>query len=182
MKRLGWLLLVLAVPQGGCATAGTPPAAVADVHFELEYTNFAWQPSWRGVVVHADGSVVGYDLGGQPWEHAEREYVTRDQLEQKWAQRAQERPAAPADAAATMAARASAAAGGSLTEPQNRCADACTLTYTAYLFDAERGSYRRIVLRREGDVVQRNSAAAARQIADWLSSLELVYVPAGCRA
>ena len=55
-----------------------------------------------------------------------------------------------------------------------------TITYSAYRYDASRDAFRRVVVRREGDIAQLSESAAGRAIADWLVSLQLVSRIEGC--
>ena len=173
-----WLLLAL--PLAGCASI-TAPAANGTTVFEVEYVNYAWVPTWRGFVIDSTGTINSYDRKGKAWQPGNADYPTRAELVGKYA--VNSKPAGSVEVATfrAMEQRAGAAAAGPVSDPVNRCADAGTITYSAWLYDSEQDAFRRVLLWREGDVAQLNQSAAGRAIADWLRSLQLVPGFGGCQ-
>lgn len=170
------LLLALA----GCSGITTPGRSGSTV-FEVEYVNFAWVPTWQGIAIDSTGAVHRYDLKGQPWDPKRPDYPSREELTAKYASNTQ--PAGSVDPAQfeIMQVRAGRAAAGPISEPTNRCADAGTVTYTAWLYDAEQDAFRRVLLWREGDTAQLNQSVDARALVVWLKGLQVAPQIQGCQ-
>lgn len=171
---------LLLVALAGCSGITTPGRSGTTV-FEVEYVNFAWVPTWRGFAIDTTGAVHRYDLNGRPWNPKQLDYPSREELATKYASNTQ--PAGNVDPAQfeIMQARAGRAAAGPISEPTHLCADAGTLTYTAWLYDSEQDAFRRVVLWREGDMAQLNQSSDARALVEWLRSLQLVPPIQGCQ-
>jgi hypothetical protein len=171
---------LLFLPLAGCNGITTPGGTVSTV-FEVEYANFAWVPTWRGFAIDSTGAIHGYDLKGKPWQPRNDDYPSREELVAKYASNTQSAGSVEPDDFSAMQERAGRAAAGPLSDPQYRCADAGTVTYSAWIYDAEQDAYRRVLLWREGDVAQLNRSADAMALADWLRSLQLVPQIQGCQ-
>jgi hypothetical protein len=165
------LPLALSLAGASCTEPLAPPAP-GEVLFEVEYVNFAWGRSWHGFVVESDGKVYSYDLAdtGQ-WPPAEEDHFPASELEAKYAHQRRLVTAVTPTEAASRYARVGEAAAGSLTPPQGVCADAGTLRYSALLYDASTGTYRRLLLHQAGDVARTNTSPAARELYRWLADV-----------
>jgi len=177
--RVGFCALLI-MPLAGCAGI-TTPAPNGSTVFEVEYVNFAWVPTWRGFAIDSTGAVHSYDLKGIPWQPRDADYPTRAELAAKYAASTQPDSSIEPATFRTMQERAGRAAAGPVSQPRNWCADAGTVTYSAWLYDAEQDAFRRVLLWREGDTAQLNQSADGRAIADWLISLRLVPPIQGCQ-
>lgn len=164
--------LIAALPLGACASA-TGPVDIAGTFFEIEYVNFAWIPTWQGAFIDSTGAIHRYDLEGSVVEGPDDEYVPAAELQAKWQRNREQAGQIPAGDFAQLADLVPAAADGTLSAPRTWCADAGTVTYRAYRYEAAHGAFRRVTLRREGDVAQRNESAAAAAIAQRLLALDL---------
>ena len=174
------LVTLALLPLAGCAGITTPIITSSTV-FEVEYVNFAWVPTWRGFAIDSTGTISRYDLRGQPWQPKDEELPTRAELAAKHHTNAVPVGSVGDAELQAMQERAGPAAAGPLSAPQYGCADAGTVTYSVYLLDAGRGGYRRVVLRREGDIAQLNQSAPGRALADWLRTLQLLPTIDGCQ-
>lgn len=173
MRNVLPFCLLGALPLGGCAGT-TGPADPTGTFFEVEYVNFAWVPTWRGIFMDSTGAIYRYDLDGSVADGAEDEYVPGAALHAKWQRKRESAGQIGPGTFAELAGRVPAAADGTLTTLEHRCNDAGTVTYSAYRYQAARGAFRRVILRREGDIAQRNESAAARAIAERLEQLALM--------
>ena len=176
----GMLAIFLLLPAAAC-TSITAPGANGTTLFEIEYVNYAWVPTWRGFVIDSTGAIHSYDLKGKPWEPGNADYPTRAELGAKYTTNS--KPAGDVDLATfqAMEARAGGAAAGPISDPTGGCADAGTVTYSAWLYDSAQDAFRRVLLWREGDIAQMNRSADGRAIADWLKSLQLEHAIQGCQ-
>lgn len=180
MKQRLLLAGVALLGLAGCTSISAPVDAEGTL-FEVEYVNFAWVPTSTGFVIEPSGRIHSFDLGGRPWTTADDEWVSGPELEAKWATNSEEKGTVSSSVVEQMSARVGAAAAGGLSEPVNRCADAGTITYSAYRYDPTRAKFQRVVVRREGDIAQLSKSLAGRAIADWLVSLELYRGFDGCQ-
>src|SRR3982751_2224623 len=165
------LPLVLSLSAASCAEALTPPPAPGSVLFEVESVNFAWGRNWNGFVVDAEGRVYAYDLGDTNLLPAESDVFTAAELEAKYAHKRRLVTTVAAAEAAARYARVADALPGPLTPPKGVCADAGTVRYSALLYDASAGTYRRLLLHQRGDVAQANTSPAARELYHWLAQV-----------
>ena len=176
-----WALIyvLLLLPLGGCATI-TSPVETEGTVFEVEYVNFAWVPTWRGFTIDSTGTIRSYDRKGKAWQPQNADNPTSSELVAKYDN---SHPAGTVDRATVIAMqqRAGSAATGPWSEPKYRCADAGTVTYSAWLYDAATDRFERVLLWREGDVAQLNQSTDGRAIAEWLRSLQLVPGFQGCQ-
>jgi len=174
------MFAVFSLPLIGCAST-TAPGPTGGTIFEVEYVNFAWVPTWKGFAIDSTGAIHSYDLEGKPWEPQDPDYVTRAELASKYT--ANPRPAGVVDPAKfrAMQDRAGHAAAGPLSEPQSRCADAGTTTYSAWIYDPGQDAYRRVLLWREGDIARVNQSTDATAITDWLMARQLLPRQDGCQ-
>jgi hypothetical protein len=171
-------LLVL-LPLTACAST-TAPSAGPGTFLEIEFVNFAWVPTWTGVVIDSAGAAYAFDLEGAPWQHAEAEYVTRAALLEKWQQRRAPREPVGSSTLAALAEKAAASEGAPLQPPRYGCNDAGTITYSTWRYDSARGAYRRTVVRREGDMAQVSTSPAGRSLGEQLAGLDFLPRIDGC--
>lgn len=164
----------------GCNSV-TAPVDAAGTLFEVEYANYAWVPTYYGFVIDAEGTIHRFDFDGKTWEGSGRERLSEGELEAKWRHGAEVTGEVDDGTIEAMRTRAAGVAAGNLTPPQNLCADAGTITYSAYRYDPETREFGRVILQREGDVAQVNQSADARAIVEWLISLELIPRVEGCQ-
>lgn len=164
------LSLVLPLAAASCAEPFTPPPP-GPVLFEVESINFAWGRHWGGFVVDADGKVYAYDLSKTDLMPQQGDEFTAAELETKYAR---ERRLVATVSAAEVASRYAAVGGtlaGRLSAPHGVCADAGITRFTALLYDASTGRYRRILLHQRGNVARTNTAPAARELYQWLAEV-----------
>jgi len=172
------LPLVLSLTAVSCAETLTPAPDPGSVLFEVEYVNFAWGRSWNGFVLDAEGRVYAYDLGDTNLWPAEGDVFAASELEAKYAHQRRLVTTVAATEAASRYARVADALSGTLTPPKGVCADAGTVRYSALLFDASAGTYRRLLLHQRGDVAQANTSPAARELYRWLEQVTSTHVGA----
>jgi hypothetical protein len=176
MTPLLWLSLFAAQAAGGAAPA--LPAGQVFL-FEVSRTNFAWGYRHEGLYVDRDGRVFRFarPRQGQPWAPAADETYTEAELRARFG--ADPHPAgriAPAELAA-MAGLIGAAARGALGTPRQAGADQGELYFGCYTYDEGTGRYRRVLLRREGDWVQANTAPEAVELVNRLRALWAAPAP-----
>ena len=164
------LSLVLPLAAASCAEPLTPPSP-GPLLFEVEAINYAWGRHWSGFVVDAQGQVYAYELVAPTEMPPERDEFTAAELEAKYAHGRRLVTTIPATEAASRYGRVGAALSGLATAPLNVCFDAGVVRYTALLYDASTGRYRRLLLHQRGDWARTNTSPAARELYRWLAGV-----------
>ena len=164
------LTAVCALALASCAEPLTPPEP-GQFLFEVEYANSAWGWSWNGYVVDAEGHVYSYDLDDTHQFPPAADEIPAAELEGKYAhRRALVRSVSAAEVQARYA-QVGGALAGTLTPEQGVCADAGIARYTALIYDASSGTYRRLLLHQRGDIARTNTSPAARDLYHWLADV-----------
>jgi len=161
------LPLLLPLAAAACADPLTPPPP-GRFRFEVEYVNFAWGFSYHGYVVDEEGHVYSYDLGDTQQQPPAGDEFSAADLEAKYAHRRALAGSVSAAEVQSRYARVGDALAGTLTPEQGVCADAGTTRYTALIYNQDTGTYRRLLLRQNGDVARTNTSPAAAELFRWL--------------
>lgn len=163
----------------GCTSdPASQDTTTGNVLVEVEYINYAWGRDYFGFFLNGQGEVYKYDRKGSAWTAQDSTVFSAVALEEKYASRT------------LLQTRAASEVGGveskvgtltpSLSGEKHQCADAGTLTYWAYKYDGSTARYTRYLLRREGDVAQQNTSAAAQDLITYIRSLGLIQEFIGC--
>jgi hypothetical protein len=176
-------LLLAAVPAllaSACANDLLPRPEPGAYVFEVQYTNYAWAPTWQGVSVDAGGDVWWFDASDARNAQPEGDRISSRALQAKYAHhRRLVAHVDPVDLAAREALVA-AAAHGPLQAPRGGCADAGILTYRAFRYDAATDTYAPVLLHQQGDEARANSAPQAAQLTAWLRTFGHGFDGVGC--
>lgn len=141
--------------------------------FEVEYAS-SWFPTWTGIAIDREGDITSYRREDTPWVPETPDNFTIEELEAKYG-------ANPAVIGqldpATLEQRFGqiAGVGDDFTTPNFVCADAGSLTYTAFAYDESTGRYRPLRLREEGDAPVQNRSGSALSLSAWLRTVMLDY-------
>jgi hypothetical protein len=143
------------------------------VLLEIEYINYAFNPTYFGWFIDASGRVFRYDQDLPTAPNTSIAEWTPEELSEKFGIyfEVAQRPLAEING---LDAQISAAAAGSLSPAKMECADAGTLTYRAFTYDRQDEVYRSVLLRVEGDVARQNTSQAAQQLIAYIRSLQLL--------
>lgn len=163
--------------SSGPDSGDRPPAL-----FEIEYMNYAYLPTWKGFYIDASGKLYSYDRSAvSDSMPAERSEYTHAELMEKFGVNRRLVRSISTASLQDMAELIPDAAGGSVTEPEDRCADAGILRFRAFIYKANTGKFEAVPLRMEGDRVQVNESEAAETLYEWLDDLKLVNHIESCQ-
>ena len=182
MRRTLAALMVLGATA--CAATTTEPEFndEAPALLEIEYTNAAWAPTWNGYYIDSSGALYSWNASERNLSTYPRdEELTHAELMQKLTARRQKVRDLSTTELQDIAELIPAAANGNLTTPQSRCADAGQLVFRAYTYDSQRGLFKPVTLRVEGDVVRKNTSGAAQEIYEYLDELGVAQHINGCQ-
>ena len=186
MKRVSllWLLLgfvltscvtVVSNPPGGPnPSPSSPPTVRQHFLFEKSYTNFAWGYQHRGIYVDGRGDIYSYQYGPQNTQPTppNGEIITDQSLETKYNANRKLIGKVEPRLLQEMTARIRPASLGKQSERVSQGADMGSTQRLAYLWIPQTGTYRKVELRVTGDWAYHNLSPAARELADWLDSLQ----------
>ena len=149
------LPLLAAASLAACNETTGPDDARAPVLIEIEYVNYAWTPQFFGFFVDASGDVSSYNREGAPWDHRDASAITEERLAEKFSLKRTLVTTRDTAELRTVATKVNQVNPGQLTEQKLVCADAGTLTYRAYKYNAGSRTYTPVLLRVEGDLAKR---------------------------
>lgn len=169
MPRLRLLLAIVPALLGSaCANDLLPRPQPGAYVFEVQYTNYAWGPTWQGVSVDANGDVWSFDASDVRNPQPESDPITGVALQAKYAHHRRLVAHVGAQELALREAMIAAAAHGPLNAPVGGCADAGILKYRAFQYEAATDTYTPVLLHQQGDEARANSAPEAAQLTAWL--------------
>jgi hypothetical protein len=168
----GGVVTVWTSVPGAVGTA--PAAALGDIVFEVESTNFAWGYQQSGRYITANGDVVGFRIPADrahflQGASADGLYRT-DALAAKFENQSRALwtlPPASIEHAKTLALELAHLPPGEMTRHE-KLYDAGETVYVVYVATGAKDRYRRIVLTERGDYDSDNAAPQAAQLRHWL--------------
>lgn len=163
---------------GGAVCGLMPEAPTADSSapvqkylFEVEYANRAWGFHHYGIWIDDAGGVWRYDLAEGEGELKGTGPYKGSDLQARYTHKKEYVATIPSDSLRRMSALIAAASLGRSSDTTMPMADAGTVLYRAWKFDAASDTYREVGLRMRGDMHYDNLAPEAAAIADWLETL-----------
>jgi hypothetical protein len=177
-KTMVTILVVIAGAAGCSEPSGLSEAE--RVLLDVEYINLAAGTTYFGFHVDGSGNVYRYDRNGTSWERQDSAVHTPSELAGKYVPINNLLFTRPRAEVRELIPTIDEAALGPLSTPHTPCADAGTLKYLAYTYDADAGRYTPVLLRAEGDFAQLNTSAAAQDLIAYIRSLALLPELQGC--
>lgn len=148
--------------------------------FEIEYINHAWGRVWTGLYVDDLGRIFSYDLSDTTWDHQSDTSFSAAELMDKYSHDNKRIGTIDPGVLAQQRVLIRGASEGNLTEPVGRCADFGVVTYSAFLYDAQKDRYTPVLLQQEGDLARKNDANGAALLVSWLKTLDERFDNAYC--
>lgn len=173
-------LLSVALLSAACTESATGVRDSERIVLEIEYINYAWEPTYFGFFVDGTGRIFRYDRNGAAWPDQDAASWSVRELDDKFVPVRNQVDEVPSAEIAALAPVIDAAAAGTLSPVKSECADAGTLTYRAYRYNPDDGRYSAVLLRQEGDHARQNTSQAAQQLIAYIRSLELLEELLGC--
>jgi hypothetical protein len=144
------------------------------VYCERSYTNFAWGYQHNGIYIDPQGNLYSYKYHrtDKPWSPKQAESPTEPELEDKYSHGRQLiRTIEPQEWQAKRKLLV-AASNGQMSARKQRGADMGANVCRCYVFDEASSHYKEVELRVRGDWSYENLAPSAKELADWLESLQ----------
>jgi len=164
----------------GCLT--TPKAVNAIEQkflFEIMYLNYAWGFQLRGIYIDNQGHVYKYNHSHEVWRPSNTEFYTEKELLRKYESNKEFIETVNKQTLLEMYNLIKAADEGKLSKAVQKCNDAGTTAYIAYLFDSKASTYKPLLLYQTGDWAQKNLSESAKVLYEWLFTFE-GWAPGAC--
>lgn len=154
--------------------------ASQEILFDITSVNFAWGYRLTGYYVDCAGAVYRYDHSGEIWNPSAEPIPAAELLEKYSRERELVGKILIAELSA-MFELVEAASAGPLDHPVDTgCRDFGVIVHYAYLYDTQVDAYRPVLLHQRGDWGQRNNAASAKILHDWLNEQLGLESPPDC--
>jgi hypothetical protein len=147
--------------------------------FEVTYVNHAWGFQLRGIYIDKPGQVYKYDHSHEVWRPSNPNFYTEEELLRKFESNKEFVKAVDSQTLLKMYNLIRTAKQGTFSEPVQRCNDAGTTAYIAYLFDSKANTYKPLLLYQVGDWARKNLSESAKVLYEWLFTFE-GWAPGAC--
>ncbi|MDX9880512.1 MAG: hypothetical protein RBS73_00505 [Prolixibacteraceae bacterium] len=144
-------------------------SAGEEIVFQFEYLNYAWGKQHHGFLIAPDGTKYSYN-NPENWVFRENNQIKAEDFINNLAVCVNEGKV-DTDELNRMKALVLKVDETQLTEPENTMYDAGSESYSFYVKDVTKGTYRQVILLNRGDWSQENKDKDAKEIAGWLMQL-----------
>jgi len=144
-------------------------SATDEIVFQFEYINYAWGKQHRGFLITSDGTKYSYN-NPENWVFQENNQIKAEDFLNNLSACTNDGKVDVSELN-RMKALVLKVDENQLTEPKNTMYDAGSESYSFYIKDAIKGTYRQITLLNRGDWSQENKDNDAQEIANWLVGL-----------
>ncbi len=160
-------ILMLFIPAMASAMSSRP-SIKQEYLFEFSHINFAWGFQMSGMYIDKQGNVYTYDHSHEPWKPSSDEYLTEQDLQEKFAHKNEQVKSIDISVLKRMHKLIIPASRGKLSERVNRCFDFGSGSYSTYLYDAQTKRYTNVLLYQYGDWAKKNLSEEAKVLYEWL--------------
>lgn len=153
---------------------------IPKVVFEYQHVNFAWQPLYKGWFIDDVGNLKCYKLTGancREWKQVDQDgFIAEDDLGYNYSLAKEEITTIPSEEISEKSADMEVLINnGEISQPVHVGYDRGFSAFVCYLWDSEKGKYKRILLHREGNYNQTNLHPKAVELTEWLSGINKKY-------
>lgn len=144
------------------------------VYFEMHSANSAWGFHNSGYVIDSAGNVLSFELSQKSYAWNEPDslgFITSEAMNINVSRCNSVIQKLNADSLALYVRKIPAASLGKISKPKQVMADAGSISYSAYIYDAKKDRYKRVLLKMWGDWMITNDAPEAQQLYLWMSKL-----------
>lgn len=144
------------------------------VYFEMHYVNAAWSHQNSGYVIDSVGNVLAFNLSQKSYAWNESDslgYISAEAMGVNVSRCNSVIQKLDADSLAFYVRKIPAASLGRISKPQQVMADAGSISYSAFIFDAKKQRYKKVLLKIRGDWMVTNDAPEAQQLYLWMNRI-----------
>jgi len=160
-------IVIILIPVLTFAMGGKPSTEQRYL-FEYSHINFAWGFQMSGMYIDKNGNVYKYNHSHAPWKPSNEEYLTEEDLQEKYAHKNELVSTIDHSVLDKMHKLTRPAGEGEISQSQKKCFDAGSGIYTGYLFGSKTGQYKPVLLYQVGDRPKKNLSDEAKVLYEWL--------------
>lgn len=143
-----------------------------DILFQMEYINHAWGYAHNGFFIDANGNILTYNLP-EKWNFpADDQTITRIAMTENMDICKIADTRIQSEELHKYTNYIDNIAASKITSPKNVAADAGSLSYYCFQYSESTMSYKRILIRTEGDFISENLNFYSRRVVDWMNSIK----------
>jgi hypothetical protein len=140
--------------------------------FQSEYTNYAWGYNHNGWMMDHTGKARSFQKT-DAWVFPDSlGFISATDMQKNLAACDTDLKQVSASEFSLYAAKAATCVNGPLSKPENKMADAGAHIWALYYYDTAKKSYKRVILEMTGDWSQKNLAPNAKEVVDWMMTVE----------
>jgi len=168
VKLLSIIILLLAL--SGCEKTYVVSKS-QDILFQFEYINNAWGHAHGGIFVDVNGNILTYNLP-EKWNFPKNDQtLTKKEVLENIATCKISGRKIPAGELRKYINYIDNIAASKVTSPKNVAADAGTLSYYCYQYSENSSTYKRTIIKTEGDSQCENLNFYSKKVVVWLTDL-----------
>ena len=179
MKRPSITLftLITTILFFSCGKDDIPVTDSQKILFECYYINYAWGYNHHGFFIDNDGKIMNYSQHGnysdENWNFPDNEgNISKQDLTENLQKTSINETSIDKSTLKIYSDKISLVKNDDYTEYHAMC-DAGANVCVCYLYNENTGMYKQLILSQEGDWVIINNNEYAKQISDWLKSINL---------
>lgn len=170
--KANYLIPILLMALISCKTE--TPSIAQKILFEQHYVNYAWLYQNNGYLVDSSGNVRAFDLSRDTikWNEADKDgYISASKMNENLALCKSVVGKVDQDTLTHYSAKIWNASFGEITKSDIYMADAGSIVYSAFIYEAKTNRYKKIMLKTWGDFMFDNVAPEAKSIYEWMQRI-----------
>jgi hypothetical protein len=168
LKLLYFIVLSLAL--SGCEKAYVVSKS-QDILFQVEYINNAWVKTHWGIYIEANGNIISYNLP-EKWNFPKADQtITKKEVLENISACKKNGSKISTEELQKHINYIDNIAASKVTLPKNVRADAGTISYYCYQYSENSSTYKRTVIRTEGDIDCENLNFYSKKVVIWLNEI-----------
>lgn len=165
------IVLIILSSLGGCEK-GYVVSKSQDILFQYEYTNHAWGYAHSGFLIDVNGNILTYGLPEKWIFPTDDQTLTQKEVIENIGVCQIADFKIPPEELRKYTNYIDNIAASKVTSPKNVSADAGTTGYYCYQYSENSLTYKRTVIRIEGDFVCENLNFYSKKIVEWMSNIK----------
>ena len=156
---------------GSCDQREVPVPAEQEILFEVYYINYAWGKQHNGFLIDKNGNIKTYK-NPEDWNFpsADKE-ISADQIAKNLTKTTLASTKISQEELNDYASRIYTIDQTKLSKPENVGADMGESIFATYNYDAEKQTYKQVLISKSGDWKTENKDKSAQEIKNWLSDI-----------
>jgi hypothetical protein len=165
------IVLIILSSLSGCEKSYVVSKS-QDILFQFEYINHAWGYSHTGFLIDVNGNILTYNLP-EKWNFpAEDQTLTRKEVLENIGRCQIAEIKIPPEELRKYTNYIDNISASKVTSPKNVAADAGLIAFYCYQYSESSLTYKRTVIRTDGDFVSENLNFYSKKIVEWMNNIK----------